>query len=121
MRICHPCKRLFLKDSEAYFAAVFGGALVSTTHRLCTTANKKTPPTEWPTGLPVLVMMLESPEEFGDLCTEVAGDIKDSQITDNELARVDRECGELIASVHALREALARRNQASKPAHLRAV
>lgn len=60
-------------------------------------------------------------KEFSDLCSEVAGDLKDSQITDNELARVDRECGELIASVHSLREALARRNQATKPAHIRVV
>ena len=60
-------------------------------------------------------------KEFGDFCTEVAGDLKDSQITDNELSRVDRECGELIASIYSLREALARRNQAGKPVHMRAV
>ena len=58
-------------------------------------------------------------KEFSDLCTEVAGDLKDSQISDNELARVDRECGELIASIHSLREALARRNQAGKPEHIK--
>lgn len=54
-------------------------------------------------------------KEFGDLCTVVASDLSDSCITDNELARIDRECGELMASVHALRESLARRNQQSKP------
>ncbi|MGV0960127.1 MAG: phage regulatory CII family protein [Limnohabitans sp.] len=53
--------------------------------------------------------------EFGDLCTEVAGDLVDGVITDNELARIDRECGELMASLRTLREALARRNQVGKP------
>ena len=53
--------------------------------------------------------------EFGDLCTEVATDLVDGAISDNELARIDRECGELMASLRTLREALARRNQAGKP------
>jgi hypothetical protein len=52
--------------------------------------------------------------EFGDLCTEVAADLVDGSISDNELARIDRECGELMSSLRTLREALARRNQAGK-------
>lgn len=55
-------------------------------------------------------------KEFGELCTEVATDMVDNVITDNELARIDRECGELMASIHILRESLARRNRESKPA-----
>lgn len=58
-------------------------------------------------------------KEFGDLCTEVATDLTDSVITDNELARIDRECGELMASVHTLREALARRNLQGKSTEAR--
>lgn len=54
--------------------------------------------------------------EFGELCTEVASDLLDGAISDNELARIDRECGELMASLRTLREALFRRNQAGKPA-----
>lgn len=53
-------------------------------------------------------------QEFGDLCREVAVDLADGTISDNELARIDKECGQLIASVHALRESLAHRNQACK-------
>ncbi len=53
--------------------------------------------------------------EFGDLCTEVSADLADGSISDNELARIDRECGELMASLRPLREALARRNQQGKP------
>ncbi len=53
--------------------------------------------------------------DFGELCTEVAGDLEDGAISDNELARIDRECGQLMSSLRTLREALARRNQAGKP------
>lgn len=66
-----------------------------------------------------MLRLADSAKEFGELCREVASDLVDGKITDNELGRIDRECGGLIASVHALREALARRNLASKPAHLR--
>ena len=53
--------------------------------------------------------------EFGDLCTAVSSGLADGVISDNELARIDRECGELMASIRTLREAVARRNQAKKP------
>ncbi len=66
-----------------------------------------------------MLRLAAAAKEFGDMCTEAATSLQDGRITDNELARFDRECGELIASVHSLREALERRNQASKPAHIR--
>lgn len=53
--------------------------------------------------------------EFGELCQEVAQDLSDGTISDNEMRRIDRASGELIASLHALRESLSRRNLASKP------
>lgn len=53
-------------------------------------------------------------KEFGDLCTEVASDLADGRISDNELRRIDAECGQLIAAVHALRGSLAQRNKAGK-------
>lgn len=43
-------------------------------------------------------------------------DLVDGKISDNELRRIDKECGELIASLHALRESLARRNADGKRA-----
>lgn len=63
-----------------------------------------------------MLRLADSAREFGDFCREVAGDLADGQISDNELGRIDKECGLLIASVHALRESLARRNQAGKDA-----
>lgn len=56
-----------------------------------------------------------SAREFGELCTEVATDLADGVISDNELARIEKASGELVASVHALGVALAKRNQAGKP------
>ncbi len=61
-----------------------------------------------------LVRMGDTAREFGELCTEVSKDLGDGKISDNELARIDRECGELMASLHALRESLAKRNAANK-------
>lgn len=49
-------------------------------------------------------------QQFGELCAEVALDLADNKISDNELARIDREAGELIAAVHVLREELAAMN-----------
>lgn len=57
--------------------------------------------------------------EFGDLCTEVANSLADGVISDNELARVDRECGELMASLRTLRDALAQHCAAGKPNDLK--
>ncbi len=63
-----------------------------------------------------MVRLGSAAKEFGEFCTEVATDLADGKITDNELTRIDRECGELIAKLHSLREALADRNQAGKMA-----
>lgn len=66
-----------------------------------------------------MLRMAATVREFGDLCTEVAADLQDGKISDNELARIDRECGELIAAVHGLRQALEQRNHQSKPDHIK--
>ncbi len=58
--------------------------------------------------------------EFGDVCTIVSKDLGKKAISDNKLALIDKECGELIASVRALRTALASRNTSSKQAGLEA-
>lgn len=62
-----------------------------------------------------MLRLADTAREFGDLCKEVGGDLVDGKISDNEMRRIDRECSELIASLHALRESLARRNLESKP------
>jgi hypothetical protein len=65
-----------------------------------------------------MLRLADTAREFGDLCKEVAGDLADGEISDNELDRIDRECGQLISSLHALRESLARRNAAGQPGAL---
>lgn len=79
-----------------------------------------------PSDLPLIagecaVRMAATIKEFGDFLQEVAGDLADGSITDNELARINRESGHLMVRLHALRESLCKLNQDSKPAHLRAV
>lgn len=53
--------------------------------------------------------------EFGDLVAEVSGDLSDGTVSDNELGRIERECGELVVALHGLMAAITQRNQASKP------
>jgi hypothetical protein len=62
-----------------------------------------------------MLRLADTAREFGELCKEVGSDLVDGKISDNELRRIDRECGELVSSLHALRESLARRNVESKP------
>jgi len=64
-----------------------------------------------------MLRLADTAKEFGDLCREVATDLIDGAISDNELSRIDRECGDLIASLHCLRESLALRNEAGKLRH----
>ena len=53
--------------------------------------------------------------EFGELISEISGDLADGRVTPNEMQRIEREAGELIGKVHML---LAHANaiaEASKP------
>ena len=52
---------------------------------------------------------------------ESASDMADGVISSNDLGRIDTECGQLIASVHALRKALGARHQADTAALMRRV
>lgn len=63
-------------------------------------------------ALPVMEKLGKAAKEFGDLCAEVAKDLADNEISDNELDRIDREAGELIAAIHGLREELGAMNAA---------
>lgn len=62
-----------------------------------------------------MLRLADTAREFGELCKEVGGDLADGKISDNELKRFEKERSELIASLHALSESLARRNAESKP------
>lgn len=61
-----------------------------------------------------MLRLADTAREFGTLCKEVAVDMADGKISDNELKRIDRDCGRLIAELHSLREALAQRNAEGK-------
>lgn len=54
--------------------------------------------------------------EFSEFVGSVADAAADGQITHNELARVDRELGELMACAQAIRATLAAVHEAGKPA-----
>ena len=68
-----------------------------------------------------MLRMADTAREFGDLFTVVAADMSDGVISSNDLARIDKECSELIASVHALRTALGERHEADKAALLKRI
>lgn len=61
-----------------------------------------------------MLRLADTAREFGELCKEVGGDLADGKISDNELRRFHKERSELIASLQALGESLARRNAESK-------
>ena len=46
--------------------------------------------------------LAEAAKEFSDLLTTVSGDLADGDVSDNDLARAQREGGELVAKVQAL-------------------
>ncbi len=48
--------------------------------------------------------------EFAQMCAAVAGSVADGHVTNNELLQIDRDCGELISSVYAMRKAVAQLN-----------
>lgn len=65
-------------------------------------------------GDDVLKALADSSREFAELCQETCADMADGEISDNELARIDRERGELIAALHHLGEAIRARNLSGK-------
>ena len=56
-----------------------------------------------------------SAKEFGEFMAEVSTTLADGKVSDNELARIEREAGEMFATVRATLEVLRQRNQAGKP------
>ena len=57
----------------------------------------------------------ETSRESAELIAEALAAAADGKISDNELAKVDRSCGELVAALQSLRRVMAERNQAAKP------
>jgi hypothetical protein len=44
----------------------------------------------------------QTAREFSELVAEVAGDLGDGKLNDNELQRIEREAADVLAAVHAL-------------------
>lgn len=61
-----------------------------------------------------MTALAETAKEFADLLTTVSGDLADGDVSDNDLARAQREGGELVAKVQALLGRLAHLNAQSK-------
>lgn len=54
-------------------------------------------------------------QEFADLVAVATADLSDNQVSDNELARIEREASELYAAIHGLLKAVRDLHAASKP------
>lgn len=65
----------------------------------------------------VMQALAESSREFAELCQEVCGVMADDDVSDNDLARVEKARGELVAQLAVLGEVLLILNQQGKPAH----
>jgi len=52
--------------------------------------------------------------EFGDVVSEVSKSLADGSVSDNELLRVEREAGELVAAVQAVLVMLRQSNDAAR-------
>jgi hypothetical protein len=64
-----------------------------------------------PDGDECMQSMAGMSKEFGDVCQEICRSLgDDGAITDNELARIERESGELIRAIHAMLLAVRLRN-----------
>jgi hypothetical protein len=59
-------------------------------------------------------------KEGTDVLLELNSALADEQISDNELARIEREAGEVFERMQAIVRGARARNLAGKPAHLRA-
>ncbi len=70
-------------------------------------------------GIDTFRQIADTAREFGEFITSVADAAGDGQITANELSRVDRELGELVAAAQEIRATLADLHESGKPSHIR--
>ncbi|MCV2365546.1 hypothetical protein LNV23_19020 [Paucibacter sp. DJ1R-11] len=70
---------------------------------------------------PCASLVAKLAQEFAQLMAEVAQDLADSAVDDNELRRLERQSGRLVAEVQALLKHAATMNAEAKPAFIRSV
>lgn len=71
-------------------------------------------------GCNTFEQMAKTAKKFGEFFSSAVDAVSDSQVTANELAHVDRELAEMIVVAQALRTALSKVHESSKPKHLKA-
>jgi hypothetical protein len=59
--------------------------------------------------------LADTSRQAADLIAEVCASLADHKVSDNELARVDRASGQVIAAMQTLRRVMAALNRAGKP------
>lgn len=60
-------------------------------------------------------------KEFGDVVQEISAAAADGEVSANEMQRVERQWGELVAAGQQLLAHMRARHEAARPGHLRAV
>lgn len=73
------------------------------------------PDAQWHEGADCLKRLADAMQQMGVLAQEVAGDLADNSISDNELRRCQAAMGKLIQDLHRMHEALAVINRTGKP------
>lgn len=63
-----------------------------------------------------MLRLADSMKAAGDLCKEVASDLSDGSLNDNEMANIEAVTGKAIASMNLLVNSLTARHQAEKAA-----
>lgn len=64
---------------------------------------------------PCTLALAQSVQEFGEFAAESARGLADGRISDNELARIEREGAQALAAIQELMRVAARVHQAGKP------
>lgn len=73
------------------------------------------PPSEGTPTSSILAALAQSSERFAELCNEVISSAADHQVSDNELARIQRARAELLTHLAQLGQTAIQLNQANKP------
>ena len=68
-----------------------------------------------------MARLLDCIKEFSEFTQEIANDLADGKVKDNELKRIEKEGAEAITAIQRMIARAAAMHESGKPAHLRAV
>lgn len=69
-------------------------------------------------GQDCMRVLADTSRTAADLIAEVCSSLADGKVSDNEMARVDKAVGQLVAALQAMRRVMASINRAGKPQSL---